>query len=114
MKAGPKYTVILSAETAARIGRYQDVLSSGAAAAGAYLARQLAAGPDVSVLPFEAFVDKLLATKKPRIFAEDEIRGGGHDWNDAELSILGDIGVAVPAQAFDNGVWNPAGADSYS
>lgn len=105
-----KYTVVFSAETAEKINRYQDGLSSGAAVAGALLKRQLSAGPDVSVLSFEEFTDRILATKKPRIFAEDEIRGGGHDWNDAELSILGDIGVAVPAQAFDNGVWNPAAA----
>lgn len=52
----------------------------------------------------ESFVDALVATKMPRIFAESELHGDGSDWTQAELSLLGDIAFAVPCVAFDDGL----------
>jgi hypothetical protein len=42
------------------------------------------------------FLEALVQTKKPQIFAEMAVSGDGSDWNQAELSILGDISIAVP------------------
>ena len=50
------------------------------------------------------FLEALLQTKKPQIFAETSVSGNGSDWNQAELAILGDISIAVPVQAYDNGL----------
>ncbi|MEM7184312.1 MAG: hypothetical protein AAF518_25665 [Spirochaetota bacterium] len=43
-------------------------------------------------------------TKKPQIYAESALHGDGYDWNQYELSILGDISVFVPVKIFDNGL----------
>ena len=50
------------------------------------------------------FIEHLLRTKKPQIFAEMSVSGNGSDWNQAELSILGDISIAVPVTVYDNGL----------
>jgi hypothetical protein len=49
------------------------------------------------------FLEALINTKRPQIFAESAVCGDGSDWTLDELSILGDIGVAVPVNIFDNG-----------
>jgi hypothetical protein len=49
------------------------------------------------------FLDALLNTKPPLIFAESAVAGDGSDWNLTELGILGDISIAVPVTIFDNG-----------
>ena len=50
----------------------------------------------------------MLSTKQPKFFAESAIQGGGIDWNNSELAILGDINVTVPVKIYDNGVWDPS------
>jgi hypothetical protein len=49
------------------------------------------------------FIDALLNTKHPMIFAESAVIGDGSDWSLIELSILGDMSIAVPALIYDNG-----------
>jgi putative transposase len=55
------------------------------------------------MLSTEAFLEHLVATKQPQIFAESAVHGDGSDWTATELSILGDIGFAVPVSVYDNG-----------
>ncbi len=50
------------------------------------------------------FLQRLVRTKKPQIFAESQVVGDGSDWNLDELSILGDIAIAVPVKVYDNGL----------
>ena len=50
------------------------------------------------------FLTCLLNTKRPRIFAESEVRGDGSDWTLAELQLLGDNCIAVPVTVYDNGL----------
>ncbi|WP_432744228.1 hypothetical protein ABXJ76_03765 [Methylobacter sp. G7] len=70
--------------------------------AGSYLQSELL-GKDISSLSTEAFIEHLVATKPPLIFAESSVYGDGRDWNQTELSILGDIGVATRVQVYDDG-----------
>lgn len=58
----------------------------------------------VSSLSIEEFIELLMRTKKPKIYAESAIFGDGTDWNQIELSILGDIGISVPVVVYDNGL----------
>jgi len=44
-----------------------------------------------------------MRTKHPQIFAESAVAGDNSDWNQEELSILGDIGIATPVTVYDNG-----------
>jgi hypothetical protein len=60
-------------------------------------------GKNIVRMNTEQFIEQLVATKPPMIFAESEVYGNGIDWNQNELSILGDIGIAVPVTIFDNG-----------
>jgi hypothetical protein len=50
-----------------------------------------------------AFLQRLVNTKRPQYFAESAVYGDGRDWNLTELSLLGDLGMAVPVQVFDDG-----------
>ncbi len=50
-----------------------------------------------------AFLRELVNTKQPQIFAESAVFGNGLDWNQTELSILGDITMAMPVDIFDDG-----------
>jgi hypothetical protein len=57
----------------------------------------------LSQLSIEQFIELLVRTKRPRIFAESDILGNGLDWNQTELSLLGDISIATPVTVYDNG-----------
>ena len=61
------------------------------------------AGIELATLTDAGFLDALLNTKPPLIFAESAVAGDGSDWNLTELGILGDISIAVPVTIFDNG-----------
>lgn len=54
-------------------------------------------------LSAEGLLCELLNTKRPQIFAESAIAGDGSDWNQTELSILGDVSMALPVTIYDNG-----------
>ncbi len=70
---------------------------------GSYLCHSMK-DKDISQLSIDEFIELIFRTKKPQIFAESAVFGDGADWNQAELSILGDISVAVPVTVYDNGI----------
>lgn len=96
------YTVLLHPKAYEKAVSYLDELKRGAKP-GRYLQKNLG-GINVATLSVEAFIEKLLQTKKPLIFAESAVAGDGSDWNLKELSLLGDISIATPVTIFDNGV----------
>lgn len=110
----PGYEIVISEMTLEKIKQYQAKLSSGQEQAGEYLANKLnATGKAVEDLTTTEFIEAMLSTKKPFIFAESQIKGWGKDWNNSELAILGDINVTVPVTIYDNGTWSP-GAPGFS
>lgn len=96
------YQVLLHPITYQKAIDYHQKLVQGGITTGAYFHQLLLnkALPDLST---EQFIELLFQTKKTTIFAESAVAGDGSDWNQIELSILGDIAVAVPVQIFDDG-----------
>jgi hypothetical protein len=97
----PNYRVIINKETSDKIESYLQALKSDDSA-GYYLHNQLK-DRDISQLTKTDLLQLLINTKRPQIFAENEVRGNGIDWNQTELSILGDISIATPVTIYDNG-----------
>ncbi len=98
----PAYRVLLHRDALTRAETYLRELRTGAAM-GARL-RQVLGTVRLESLSVEEFLESLVATKPPQIFAESAVCGDGSDWNQTELRILGDVVVAVPGVAFDNGL----------
>ncbi|MDI1226705.1 MAG: hypothetical protein PSY14_03350 [bacterium] len=99
-EAPPDYDIVISEKTLSNILSYKKDLEDGKVTAGDRLRRYLPAAST------EQFIEALLATKQPRIFAESEIRADGADWTHRELALLGDINVTMAVDVFDNGTWN--------
>ncbi len=99
----PAYHWLLHPDSARAVTDYcQQLAEQGLAQAGAYLREQLSdQAPDS--LSDAAFLEHLINTKRPLIFAESAVYGDGRDWSPTELSLLGDLGVAVPVRIFDDG-----------
>jgi hypothetical protein len=95
------YTVLLHHEAYEKALFYLGGLRAGASP-GKYLGDRLRA-VDLLRITAEEFIEMLVRTKLPQIFAESDVYGDGTDWNREELSILGDINVAAPVTVFDNG-----------
>jgi hypothetical protein len=95
------YQVLIHPETYQRSIDYLDRLKAGAIA-GEYLKHKLK-DKDIQQLSNEQFIELLVRTKRPKIFAESAILGNGLDWNQDELSLLGDISIAMPVTVSDNG-----------
>jgi len=96
------WTLVLHPQAHDAIEHYRLALASGALQPGSRLAKALSA-TSVADLTTEAFIDALLATKPPQIFAESAVYGDGRDWNATELGLLGDINIAVDVTVFDDG-----------
>lgn len=94
--------LIIPEETRTRLSEYLASLQAGSTFTGKLLKDNLA-GLDLAMLTEDRFLDALLNTKPPQIFAESAVAGDGSDWNLTELGILGDISIAVPVTIFDNG-----------
>jgi ADP-ribosylglycohydrolase len=101
-REAPAYKVVLHGSTWARIGDYAKRLSAGSAGAGTRLRAALDALP-VPRVDASWLLIALLATKRPCIFAESEVKGDGTDWTREELGLLGDLGIALPVTVFDDG-----------
>ncbi|MFW6261941.1 MAG: ADP-ribosylglycohydrolase family protein, partial [Spirochaetota bacterium] len=110
----PSYRIVVHGATMDGIARYATRIGTGTASPGARLARELGGATrspgDEEGEPehrrrvtAELLLQALLNTKRPCIFAESEVVGDGRDWTPEELSLLGDIGVAVPVTVFDDG-----------
>lgn len=95
------YQILLHQTATARVAAYLQTLRNGGKA-GARLSAVLV-GVALDKLSVEAFLERLMATKQPQIFAESAVFGDGSDWNLTELGLLGDVSVAVPVRVFDNG-----------
>lgn len=104
MENKSNYDVILSQTTLNSIETYKNALLLSATQPGAYMKEQLKK-IDLKNASNEEFIQSLLWTKKPMIFAEQEIIGDGTDWNKDELKLLGDINIAMNVFIYDNGVW---------
>lgn len=96
------YKVLLHSASLYRASNYLEQLQKGEVQAGKFL-YQFIKKQDLSKWTTEDLLQALCATKRPRIFAESEVMGDGSDWNQEELSLLGDMGVAVPVVIYDNG-----------
>lgn len=97
----PAYASLISQTSYERAQDYLAQLRTGSQP-GAFLQTQLA-GADLASLTVAEFLEKLVQTKRPQIFAESAVMGDGSDWNLAELGLLGDISMATPVTFFDNG-----------
>jgi hypothetical protein len=104
-----RYNIVLSEITLDRIVKYRQDLAAKTEEPGAYLAKVLAnqgySLDNIDSIPTEKFIELLLATKLPKIFAESAIIGDGSDWNTTELRLLGDINVTTKVTIFDDGAW---------
>lgn len=98
----PAYRVLLPADAWRRVEEHASRVEADPAIAGPRLGRRLAELP-VPRADAAWLLSALLNTKRPRIFAESEVRGDGSDWTPFELGILGDLGVAIPVTVFDDG-----------
>ncbi|XP_031623495.1 uncharacterized protein LOC116340895 isoform X2 [Contarinia nasturtii] len=109
MENKPNYDIVISSETMTKIVSYKYDLCAKKATSGCYLMESLNASQSQlnQMTTTEELVTLLLLTKKPMIFAESEIRGDGSDWNEMELQILGELGIAMNVEIYDNGVWEP-------
>jgi hypothetical protein len=96
------YAVIVHPQSHADYGAHLGDLLAGTVGPGARLSAALAERA-IPLKSAEDLLDALVSTKVPRIFAEAEVRGDGSDWTPAELSLLGDVGVATEVQIFDDG-----------
>jgi len=95
------HTLILPDATRTRLTEYLAALRQGREFPGKRLADAMA-GRELATLTEPQFLDLLLNTKPPQIFAESAVAGDGSDWNLRELAILGDISIAVPVTIFDD------------
>lgn len=95
------YRILVSPQTITNINSYIEYLKAGNNA-GAYLGGFLK-HVNLNLLSTVEFIELLLRTKRPLIFAEFAVYGNGIDWNQTELSLLGDISIAVPVTVYDNG-----------
>jgi len=108
--AEASYNIVLSEQTLKRINEYKMYLSSPIGMEpGKYLSEVLQAqgytADNIGAVSSEKFIELLLATKRPQIFAESAIVGDGSDWNITELGLLGDINVTAAVTIYDDGVW---------
>ncbi|OAI19704.1 hypothetical protein A1359_21585 [Methylomonas lenta] len=84
------------------VGNYLQALQSNSIQPGKYLLDKLRA-IDVGQISVDSFLECLLNTKRPQIFAESAVNGNGEDWNALELKLLGAIGITVEVDVYDDG-----------
>jgi hypothetical protein len=95
------YQVLLSQQTYHKAIDYLAKLKTGDIA-GEYLKNKLKT-ENIDRLSDVEFLELLVRTKRTLIFAESSVYGNGTDWNQTELSVLGDISIATPVTVYDNG-----------
>jgi hypothetical protein len=96
------YKTLVHPDTFQQVKAYHKALQVGQVDAGAYLKSHLA-GVDLAQLSPVEFLELLVNTKRPQIFAESTVSGNGSDWSRLELTLLGDISIAVPVVIYDDG-----------
>jgi hypothetical protein len=95
------YKTLINRQTEQKLNNYLKQLQSDYRP-GDYLRRRLE-NIDLAHLTSPQFLELLIRTKTPQIFAEMAVMGDGSDWNQVELSILGDVSIAMPITVYDNG-----------
>ena len=95
------YQVLANLETLEKVVSYIEQIKSGTSP-GRYLFDRIK-HLDLAKITTIEFIELLVRTKRPQIFAEFEIYGNGIDWSQKELSILGDISIVTPVTVYDNG-----------
>lgn len=95
------YKVLINKDTYEKTVSYLEKLKIENSA-GRYLQDKLKAQDILLLTPVE-FLELLIRTKHPQIFAESAVYGDGTDWNQEELSLLGDVSIATPVTVYDNG-----------
>ncbi len=98
----PNYTIILSQETLSRLESYRIALDSGEIKAGERF-QKILNGVSLTTIAKEDFLELLLNTKIPQVFAESAVHGDGRDWTLNELRLLGDVSIGMSVQIFDDG-----------
>ena len=96
-----KYTVLAHSSTMNKVRAYKENVLLSKIETGFYLYKSLK-GEDLSKISDKEFLEIIVNTKKPQIFAESSVKGDGSDWNLDELSILGDVSIATPVKIYDN------------
>lgn len=97
-----KYHVLMHNEAYQKASDYWCAIQVGGVKPGNYLQDKLQ-GVDVAQISVDSFLERLVNTKRPQIFAESAVYGNGLDWNPQELKLLGDIGIAVEVMVYDDG-----------
>lgn len=95
------YKALASRETMKKVTAYHRSLAEGEMP-GKYFKKRLANLP-VEKLSEAEFLEIFVNTKKLCIYPESSIWGDGTDWNQRELSILGDISIGIPVTIYDDG-----------
>jgi hypothetical protein len=95
------YVTLAHPQTYRKAIDYLDRLKAGHKA-GEHLHNRLR-NIDLAPVTITEFIELLMRTKRPQIFAEDAIYGNGIDWNQEKLSILGDLSMVTPVTVYDNG-----------
>ena len=95
------YQVLAHIETVEKVTAYIEQIKSGTVP-GRYMFDRIK-HLDLNQITTIEFIELLVRTKRPQIFAETEVYGNGIDWNQSELSILGDISIVTPVTVYDNG-----------
>lgn len=97
------YKILMSKKCYDDAEIYKQLVVECKVEVGVYLAKVLR---DKSVwdMSVDEFIECIMNTRIPTIFAESDVWGDGSDWNKFELSILGDISMAVPVTVYDNGL----------
>ena len=98
-----EYKILLKGKTFSQIKSYRELLISKKSVPGRRLEKAIS-GLDLTSMEIEEFVKLLINTKKPQIFAESSVIEDGTDWNETELSILGDISISAPVTVYDVGL----------
>ena len=96
------YSFHISQESLTQAADYIEKLRNKRLMPGQRLERVLA-GVELSTLKVENFLEFLVNTKPPLIYAESAVYGDGRDWTPQELHILGDIGISANVTVFDDG-----------
>lgn len=111
LKPKPNYKLFAHEKSIEKIFEYKNLIEADINKSGELLRTQLKKlfnNLTVSDLTINQFIELLLATKRPCVFAETLEYKSECDWSAEDARALGDIGVAVPVKAYDDGNWfNP-------
>lgn len=99
------YTVVTSKNNIDKFFNYLTKVNANVNVCGEYYRNIIVNNEYADNLDKKSLIrfQQLLNTKRPQIFAESQIVGNGVDWNNDELSILGDVSVCIDVTVYDDG-----------